>query len=45
MRVRPVVPEIRQQPDQNHRIFGSRRTGARTQGGHDEGLRRPLKNE
>ncbi len=29
MRVGPVAPEIRQQPDQNHRIFGPRRTGAR----------------
>ena len=45
MRVRPVAPEIRQQPDQNHRIFGPRRAGARTESGHDEGLRRPLKNE
>jgi len=45
MRVGPVAPERRQQPDQKHRIFGPRRAGARAQGGHDEGMRRPLKNE
>lgn len=28
--VRPVAPEIRQQPDQDPGIFGSRRAGART---------------
>jgi len=28
--VGPVAPEIRQQPDQDHGIFGPRRAGART---------------
>src|SRR5262249_23700581 len=41
----PVAPEIRQEPDQDHGIFGSRRANTRTQGGQDEGMRRPLKNE
>ena len=31
MGVGPVAPEIRQQPDQDHGIFGPRRAGARTQ--------------
>ena len=43
--VGPVVPQIRQQPDQDHRIFGPRRAGARTQVGRDQGMRRPFENE
>jgi hypothetical protein len=40
-----VAPEIGQQPDQNHGIFGPRRAEARTESGHDEGRRCSLKNE
>jgi hypothetical protein len=36
--VRPVAPQVRQQSDQDHRIFGPSRAGARTQIGCDEGL-------
>ena len=43
--VRPVAPERRQQPDQDQGIVGSRRAGARTQGGRDQGMRRPFENE
>src|SRR5215831_14823680 len=43
MGVGPVAPQIRQQPDPNHRIFGPRRADARPQGGHDEGMRGCLK--
>ena len=45
MGVGPVAPQIRQQPDQNHGIFGPGRAGARTQVGCDKGMRRPFKNE
>ena len=45
MRVGPVAPERRQQPDHNHRIVSPRRTGARAEAGHDEGRRRPLNND
>ena len=41
----PVGPQIRQQPDQDHGIFGPGRVGARTQVGRDEGMRRPFENE
>ena len=41
----PVAPQIGQQPDQEHGIFGSRRARARTQGGCDQRMRRPFKNE
>ena len=41
----PVVAQIRQQPDQDHRIVCPGGTGTRTQVGRDEGMRRPFKNE
>ena len=41
----PMVPQIGQQPDPDHGIFGSGRAGARPQVGRDEGMRRPFKNE
>jgi hypothetical protein len=43
--MRPVAPQVGQEPDQDHGIFGPGRTGAWTQGGGDEGMRRPFKNE
>ena len=43
--VGPVAPQIRQQPDHDPGIFGPRRAGARTQVGHDQGMRRPFENE
>ena len=43
--VGPVVSQIRQQPDQDHGIFGPSRAGARTQVGRDEGMRGPFENE
>jgi hypothetical protein len=43
--VGPGVPQIRQQPDQEHRLFGPGRAGARTQVGRDQGMRRPFANE
>ena len=45
MGVGPVAPEIRQQPDQDHGIFGPRRAGARTEGGRDQGMRRPFEHK
>jgi hypothetical protein len=41
----PVAPQRRQQPHQEHGIFGASRARARTQGGHDEGRRGPCENE
>ena len=40
--VGPVVPQRRQQPDHDHRMCGPGRAGARTQGGRDQGMRRPF---
>jgi hypothetical protein len=45
MGVGPVAPQIRQQPDQDHGIFGPARAGARTQVRRDEGMRCPFDNE
>ena len=45
VRVRPVVTQIRQEPGQDHRIFCPTGTGARAQGGRDQGVRGPCKNE
>ena len=42
--VRPVVTQIREEPGQDHRIFCPLGTGARAQGGRDEGVRGPFKN-
>ena len=44
VRVWPVASQIRQQPDQDHGIFGPGRGGARTQRGGDQGRRNPFKN-
>jgi hypothetical protein len=43
--VGPGVPQTRPQPDQDPGIFRPGRAGARTQGGRDEGMRRPCENE
>lgn len=43
--VGPVVPQIRQQPDHDHRICGPGRAGARTQVGRAQGMRRPFEHE
>ena len=43
--VGPVAPQIRQEPDQDHRIFGPGRADARTQVGRDQRMRRPFENE
>jgi hypothetical protein len=39
VRVRPVAVQIRQEPGQDHRIFCPAGTGARAQGGRDQGVR------
>ena len=43
--VGPVASQIGQQPNDDHGIFGSGRADTRTQGGRDQGMRRPLENE
>ena len=45
VRVRPVASQIRQQPHQDHGIFGPGRAGARTPIGGDQGMRGPFKNK
>jgi len=45
MGVRPMVAQIRQQPDQDHRIFGSSRAGPWAQVGRDQRVRGPFENE
>ena len=43
--VRPMVSQIRQQPDQDHGIFGASRASPWPQVGRDEGVRGPFENE
>jgi len=45
VRLRPVVAQIRQEPGEEHRIVCPARPGTRAQGGGDEGVRGPCKNE
>ena len=44
MGVRPMVPQIRQQPDQEHGLCGPRRASSWTQGDRDQGVRGPFEN-